>query len=358
LENNPSMTTAPEARDPGATTSLPLVVDLDETLLKVDTLYELFVCGLFNRPVETLRSLVTLRHGIAAFKRHLSGIAPLDIDSLPVREELLAYIENEAAAGREIHLVTAADQAIAARVARRFPVFHSAEGTDETGNLKGPAKARRLAARFPQGFVYAGDSRADLAVWQGASAAIIVSANPALRDAVRRAGTPVELVLDKWPRQWRCWIEAIRPRRWASNLIVFVPAVLAWRQLMPGSLVAVLAMAALLCIAQSLTCLLKAMANLDSDRKHLPNRLGPFASGAIPLRDGLLATGIGLPLVCILAVLMSPTAGIWFICYVAVAVGFSFGWRPVPHAFIVALSFAIRILIGISAANLIPSAWL
>ena len=78
-------------------TRFPLAVDLDGTLLKVDTLYETFAAGLFAAPVRTILALAELRHGIAAFKRKLSGIAQLDVDTLPVREELLAYISGEAA---------------------------------------------------------------------------------------------------------------------------------------------------------------------------------------------------------------------------------------------------------------------
>ncbi len=339
---------------------IPLVVDLDGTLLKVDTLHEQFVHGLFNKPVETLRSLLALRHGKAAFKRRLSSVVALDIGSLPVREELLTYIEQEAAAGRAIHLVTAADHNVAAGVAKRFPVFQSAEGTDASGNLKGAAKARRLAERFPDGFVYAGDSPADLPVWQGASAAIIVSESAALRGAVRTAGTPVEQAFDKWPRRAGFWIKAIRPQQWAKNLIVFVPIALGWRDVTPASLVTALVMTGLLCVAASLTYLLNDMADLASDRKHWSKRRRPFASGAIALRDGLLATAIGLPVVCILALLISPLAAVFLLCYVAVTMGYSFGWKLVPlfDTFIIGLLFTIRILIGIAAADLVPSAWL
>jgi 4-hydroxybenzoate polyprenyltransferase len=355
------MTTLPQDQHPViARTMVPLVVDLDGTLLKVDTLYEQFVHGLFNKPVETLRSLLALRHGKAAFKRRLSSVVALDIGSLPVREELLTYIEHEAAAGRAIHLVTAADHSVAAGIAGRFPVFQSVEGTDAGGNLKGPAKARRLAERFPDGFVYAGDSPADLPVWQGARGAIIVSESAALRGAVQTAGTPVEHAFDKWPRRTGFWIKAIRPQQWAKNLIVFVPIVLGWRDVTPASLLTALVMTGLLCVAASLTYLLNDMADLASDRKHWSKRRRPFASGAIALRDGLFATTVGLPVVCILALLISPLAGVFLVCYVAVTVGYSFGWKLVPlfDTFIIGLLFTIRILIGIAAADLAPSAWL
>jgi hypothetical protein len=50
-------------------------VDLDGTLLTVDTLYEQFASGLFAKPVKTIVTLTVLRHGIVAFKRQLCSIA-------------------------------------------------------------------------------------------------------------------------------------------------------------------------------------------------------------------------------------------------------------------------------------------
>lgn len=341
-------------------TILPLVVDLDGTLLKVDTLYERFVSGLFTNPAQTLLSLFTLRHGIAAFKHRLSVIAPLDVELLPVREELLDYLKHEFAAGREIHLATAADQSVAARIAKRFPIFQTVQSTGQDINLKGPNKARRLKELFPDGFVYAGDSRADISVWRSASAAIIVSGGSMLNNAVRSAGIPIERSFDKTPPQLRMWIRAARLHQWAKNAIVLVPVALGWRDLTPTSIATALVMMMLLCVVASLTYIVNDVADLSSDRKHWSKRRRPFASGAIAVRDGLLVVGIALPLACLAALLIAPLAGICLLCYVAVTLGYSFGWKRIPlfDTFIIALLFTIRILIGIAAAKLAPSAWL
>ena len=350
-----------EYPDPvGAHSPLPLVVDMDGTLLRVDTVYELFVLGLFSRPVQALSALFSLKDGIAAFKRRLSGIAQLDVESLPVHEELLAYVKQEAAAGREIHLATAAEQGIATDVAGRFSIFRSVHGTDHEVNLKGPRKAERLKALFPGGFVYAGDSRADLPVWQSASAAIIVSGNSGLSAALQSAGIPVERTFSKRPQRPGAWLRALRPHQWAKNAIVLVPVVLGWRDVALASFLTTLAMLALLCVVASLTYLVNDMADLSADRKHWSKRRRAFASGAIPVRDGLLVVGIALPLACILGLWISPLAGICLISYVVVTLGYSFGWKRIPlfDTFIIALLFTIRILVGIAAAHLAPSAWL
>ncbi len=343
-----------------AQTALPLAVDLDGTLLKVDTLYELVVSGLFARPVQTLLSVFALRNGIAAFKRRLSQIAKLEVATLPVRDELLAYLRHESAAGREIHLATAADAVVAAGVAERFPIFQTVQSTDQGINLKGANKAARLKNLLPDGFVYAGDSRADLPVWQSASGAIIVSGNPSLNAAIQSAGIPIECTFSKTPGQFRAWARAIRPHQWAKNVVVLVPVLLGWRDTTFAAFTTAFAMMALLCVVASLTYLVNDMADLTADRKHWSKKRRPFASGAIATRDGLLLVGIALPAACILGLWISPLAGSCLISYVVVTFAYSFGWKRIPifDAFVIATLFTIRILIGIAAAQLVPSAWL
>jgi 4-hydroxybenzoate polyprenyltransferase len=127
-----------------------------------------------------------------------------------------------------------------------------------------------------------------------------------------------------------------------------------------ASLATTLAMLALLCVVASLTYLVNDMADLAADRKHWSKRRRPFASGAIPVRDGLLVVGIALPVACLLGLWISPLAGVCLVSYVVVTLGYSFGWKRIPlfDAFIIALLFTIRILIGIAAAKLAVSAWL
>ncbi|WP_042001712.1 UbiA family prenyltransferase [Streptomyces sp. AcH 505] len=339
---------------------LPLVVDLDGTLLKVDTLYELFAAGLFTNPIQTILSLFELRKGIAAFKRRLAGLAHLDVEMLPVREELLDYLKREDTAGREIHLATAADQTVALRVAQRFPFFRTIHGTDHGVNLKGINKAERLAQVFPGGFVYAGDSRADIPVWKSAKAAITVSEDPSLCDAVRNAGVPVERSFDLTSRQKSFWIKAIRPHQWAKNVVVLVPVLLGWHDVTLASFATTLALIVLLCAVASLTYIVNDIADLSSDRKHWSKRRRPFASGAIEVRDGLLVVALMLPIFCLFALLISVPAGICLLLYVAVTLGYSFGWKRIPlfDTFVIALLFTIRIIIGITASSVTPSAWL
>ncbi|UYO53116.1 UbiA family prenyltransferase [Rhodopseudomonas palustris] len=339
---------------------LPLAVDLDGTLLHIDTLYELFALALFRVPVQALLALFELRYGIAAFKRRLCDMAALDWTLLPARDALVEYLAEEAAAGREVHLVSAADQQIVSKIAKRFPFIQSSIGSGDGVNLKGHAKARKLCERFPGGFVYAGDSGADLPVWRECKAAIIVSSRRSLVAAVHGSGVPIERIFDGSVSPTRAWIEALRPHQWAKNAIVLVPLLLSWNAVTVSSLMTALVFIAILCAVASLTYLINDIADLASDRAHWSKRHRPFASGAIPVRDGLAAVGAFLPILCFAAFMLSPHAGMCVLFYVVTTLGYSFAWKRIPifDTFIIGLLFTTRILIGMAAAQLAPSAWL
>src|SRR5690606_30031118 len=74
---------------------MPLAVDMDGSLLRVDTLYETFAAALFTSPLATLAAFSRLARGIAPFKRRLSEIAQIDVETLPLREDLVEWLRTE-----------------------------------------------------------------------------------------------------------------------------------------------------------------------------------------------------------------------------------------------------------------------
>ena len=154
----------------------PLVVDLDGTLARTDLLHETFAAAFFRNPLLTL--IVVLRgllKGRAGLKAALCGLAEVEVETLPLRSPLLAYLQEQKRLGREIHLATASDQSVASAVAAHVGLFDRVYASDGQRNLKGRAKAALLAAEFPGGFSYAGDCRADLAVWRVAASAVVTA---------------------------------------------------------------------------------------------------------------------------------------------------------------------------------------
>ena len=170
--------------------SIPLVVDLDGTLIAGDMFYRSFFAALGRNPFIVLPGIGWLWRGRAALKRELALRCRIDFDRLKLRQDVLALLLREKAAGRLVVLATAADALLAEQIAARLRVFDRVIASDGSRNLKGPAKAQALTQLFPGGFIYAGDSKADLPVWQRARAVVVVNAGKSVAAAARSLGRP------------------------------------------------------------------------------------------------------------------------------------------------------------------------
>ena len=164
-------------------------------------------------------------HNRAAAKRFLSVHHEIDIAVLPARDNLVELIRAERDRGREIHLVTAADQFIADRVRAEFDLFTSATGSDGVHNLKGDAKLAYLQQRFPAGFIYAGDSVADRPIFRASRGAILCDLGPDEARALAATGTIVLAEFDRTGPSLSQWVLAARPHQWSKNILIFVPLI-------------------------------------------------------------------------------------------------------------------------------------
>lgn len=338
---------------------LPLVVDLDDTLLCTDTLYELFAAVLFRKPLSATGALFELRNGRPAFKSTLSLEGELDVHSLPANESLVDYLQQERSTGRELHLVSAASQAIVDSVADRFGFFESATGSDGGRNLKGQVKAAYLKERFPQGFAYAGDSRADLAVWKEAGTAVLVGTSDAVSRKAERL-TKIEALFDGKSAKAKDWRKLFRLHQWSKNALIFIALFLGHAYNDYSAWLSVIAGFVFFSIAASGTYVLNDLADLSSDRRHATKRERPMAAGRIPIRSGMIAAVgmIGVGLIGILA--LGLTAFLLTVAYLAITLSYSFRFKTAAmfDVLILAGLYTIRIILGAELAKVALSDWL
>jgi phosphoserine phosphatase len=170
---------------------MPLVLDLDGTLIHGDLLYKSFVSILRRNPFVVLQCATWLLRGRAALKRQLALRSRIDWDRLKLHQDVLALAIREKAAGRRIVLATAADAVLAGQLASRLGFFDQVLASDGQRNLKGFEKAAMLRQLFPAGFIYAGDSAADLKVWRHANGIVLVNTRQSVTDAARALGRPM-----------------------------------------------------------------------------------------------------------------------------------------------------------------------
>lgn len=171
--------------------NIPLVGDLDGTLTSTDTLMESILQVIRLSPLNLLRLLGWLLQGRAVFKHRIALLTQPSAEMLPYHASLLAYLRNEKSRGRRLILATAAHERIAHAVSDHLELFDRVLASNQHTNLKGVAKLQAIQAEIGSAFAYAGDSRADIPIWQQAQAAVLVGASPAVAKTIR-SSTPIE----------------------------------------------------------------------------------------------------------------------------------------------------------------------
>lgn len=264
----------------------PLCVDLDGTLVRTDLLFESALVLLKRNPFLVLLMPWWLVQGRAFLKREIARRAQLKIKSLPFNSEFLAWLQREHSRGRKIVLATATDEILARQVAAHCGVFAEVMASDGTTNLSGRNKRDQLVRRFgKKGFVYAGNSRVDLCIWDQAAEAVMVNGSDRLTARVR-AKTEVKRVFP--PLVWRAsaFIKALRVHQWVKNLLIFVPLFAAhevkdWPRL-DEAIRAFFAFS----FCASAIYILNDLLDLGADREHPTKQWRSFASGALPVAAG------------------------------------------------------------------------
>jgi len=291
LQGTPELIEAPLQPDSPPHTDKPvLCVDLDGTVIKSDLLFESILLFVRQRPWAILLILWWTLRGRSFLKRRLATAAPVAPEKLPYRQEILDFVRGEHESGRQILLVTAADQRLAEAIAAYVGQFDAVYGSDGAVNLKSSAKAGFLAGMLGKGnFDYIGDSYADLPVWRAARQAYIVGSSRMAKRVSRT--TPVARLFEVPQPSFSTWLRSVRLLHWAKNFLVLLPALLAHALTWPAWRDSLLGFALFGGCASGLY-ILNDLLDLHSDRQHPAKSKRPFAAGEFPLWVGVVESAI------------------------------------------------------------------
>ncbi len=155
---------------------IPLIVDLDHTLISTDLLYESSVGLLKRQPWLVLIYPFWLIQGKGYLKDQLARRLSIDVTTLPYIQSTIDYIIKRKSAGDKIILATASHKDYAFAVAKHLKLFDDVMASNSGFNLSSHNKADKLIQRFgKQGFDYIGDHMRDLPVWQASNLSVLVN---------------------------------------------------------------------------------------------------------------------------------------------------------------------------------------
>jgi 4-hydroxybenzoate polyprenyltransferase len=342
----------------GTSGEVPLVIDLDGALLKSDRRQECALRLVRRDPAAVFKILYWRARGRTAFGQFIAARGMLDIEGIPAREDFVAWTQDERAAGRRI-VLAGVDRCIAEKVAAKFRFVDEIIATDGEGDVTGRSKADVLCERFPQGFIYAGRTAADLNVWRRASGIVLVDAS----GLVERQATAIREPLAVFPLDPMTFTtlrRALRLHQWAKNALVFIPLLLGGKFHDPSAWAhALLGFLALSVLASS-TYLVNDLWDLDDDRRHWSKRGRPLAAGLLSIETALIIAATGLAASFALIAWAGPAATAMLGLYLAVATAYSFRLKrePILDALTLASLFTVRLGLGVAVTNVRFSPWL
>jgi 4-hydroxybenzoate polyprenyltransferase/phosphoserine phosphatase len=341
--------------------NLPLVVDLDGTLIKTDLLLELSNSYLKTNFLGFCKLVLWLIKGKTVLKTQLSKIA-LDARSLPYNLKLISWLKTQKISGRKIILATASHITLAHKVADHLDIFDEVFASDTTTNLKAAKKRNFLVKKFgDKGFDYVGNSHDDVIVWHSAAHAIVVSNNKILINKMKKQHNNLTIFNPDKPNVFFTCIKSLRPHQWLKNLLVIVPLFAAQLYNSETSLIAAFLAFITFSLTSSGIYVFNDLVDIDNDRQHERKKNRPFASGDLSIIIGwitwplLVLTGFTLAY-CTLPEKFLIIIAIYFV----IALSYSLKLKQfiILDVIILAILYTLRIIAGTLAIEVALSFWL
>jgi len=341
--------------------TVPLVVDLDGSLIRSDMLHESFVQSLLRRPLSIARLFTGLFKGKAAFKAAIAEQYTFEAAALPYNEAVLEVVNAAKQEGRQVVLASASDSRLVQKIADHLGVFDSVLSTQSGLNLSGSAKADALDSQFGAGnYEYVGNANVDLKVWARATGASLVSPSTALLKKAKAVNENVTVIAEPKKPILALWFKQLRIYHWPKNLLLFVPAFTSYGLFSLVTLAQLVSAIIAFGLVASSVYLINDLADLDNDRVHHSKRNRPLAAGRIPLLQGLAAAVLFVVLGLALGLTLGFNFFLTLCVYLATTFVYSFWLKrwAIIDCIVLAFLYTLRVFAGAAATGLVVSYWL
>ncbi len=339
---------------------VPLVIDLDGTLVLTDTLHESVIIFFKKNPfINIFLMMFWLFQGKAKFKDNIAKHTEMRVDLIPYNQFFLHWVKLQSSEGRKLILCTAASKKIADKIASHLKIFDDVISSSKIKNLSSKDKALILEDRFSKtGFIYAGNSSDDLFVWQKASESILVNASSRVKNSLKKI---VNSYLEFPPSEIKMihWMKMLRLHQWSKNILIFLPLVAAHQFYNFENIFLLLCAFISIGLCASSTYMLNDIIDLESDRLHPRKKLRPFASGEVPVIFSLIMLLL-FPCSILIALLIEVNFALILVLYSLITLSYSFYLKSIViiDCIVLAALYTIRIIAGAIVINNVLSFWL
>ncbi len=157
------------------------------------------------------------------------------------------------------------------------------------------------------------------------------------------------------------WARAARLHQWLKNFLIFVPLLSSHRLASVQALLDGLAAFVLFGMCASSAYMINDLRDIEHDRLHASKRLRPFASGQLPVKGGVVASGVLLLAALAISTWVLPwqftvAMGVYY----AITIAYSLFLKRLMMLDVVTLAmlYTLRIVAGVLAFKLVATFWM
>lgn len=341
--------------------SIPLILDLDGTLISNDITHDLFSFMAFYTPLDFFHAVKLGFSDKPSMKRfmldrHEKRINP---DYLPYSESIIALAKAYKSSGGDVYLCSGSHEMIVDRIVQHFDWLDGGWGTRDELNMTAHNKAEFLKKQFPTGFHYVGNSEQDFQVWEAAQKGYAINP-PQGVEAIRTAqNEPIE-ILERQTKTLKAVLKAMRVHQWAKNGLMFVVPLLTFAELSISDIVNVILGFLAFSLLASSTYILNDLVDINSDRQHATKRNRMLASGRLSVPHAVILIALLGVLSLVIAAFLPINFLATMALYCAVTLIYSFKVKLIAIADVMTLAglFTLRVVAGATLVLQPVSPWL
>ncbi len=340
--------------------NLPLIVDVDGTLIHTDLLYEAVLSLIRKNPLQFIRCLLLLFKSKALFKEQIFQHTDLDFERLPYNQELLEFLKKEKYKGRNLMLATASPISAAQEISKVHPLFDEVFGTLNNINLKGANKRNILVSRFGRGnFDYIGNSNSDTVIFSVSRYSYLVNPGTSLTKKVQRVSF-IKKIWQSKKATLKDYCKELRLYQWVKNILIFVPLLTSHSFYSINSIMLTSGAFIAFGLLASSGYLINDIFDINSDRNHPKKFQRPVASGKISIPNAIFLSVFLFASGALIAVNISDTFFYTGISYYLISVSYSLFFKKLAlyDVFLLACLYSIRVFAGSVAIQVSLSFWL
>lgn len=339
---------------------LTLVVDLDNSLLKVDLFKEALCKSLYQKPWIFIKTVFLAMSNRAKAKTYISKNIKIDCQILPYNQEVISIMQNYRDNGYQLILATGAPEVYASAIANHLGFFDNVISTVDKVNNIGNNKLRLIKEKVTGEFIYIGDSIKDLPIWVHCKKAIIIGNSISIKKILKSNSVEIVDVIKNKKYFRKIVFRQLRVHQWSKNILLFIPALASHQLLSLDVFINTLHGFLAFSLLASSIYVMNDIIDIDHDRSHPTKNRRPIAAGDLSLfsASGLLILCFmgGAVLACYLGSIFFFIAGI----YIILNLFYSLKLKKVIILDVILLMafYSIRLLAGHALDSIPVSPWL